>query len=154
MASIDLQVAAALMWPSKEEQQAKLVQYVESLALHLNVMLNRPAFFVDFKPDAVVRRRCNNWDKELVQAPERGTLKAQVCRLCKLIEDEGERTRVQRIWQRAWIEFLREKRRKKPECRLCKVRVADMPSLDRKESVEDRVLAHLVAAHWVARLIV
>jgi hypothetical protein len=153
MVSIDLQVATVLMWPSKIEQQAELVQYVESLALHLDVLLNQPSSFVGFKPGAVVREICNNCDRELVQAPERGMLKAQVCRLCSLIEDVGERMRVQRIWQRAWIEFLREKR-KRPECRLCKVRGADMPSFDQKESVEDGILAHFVAAYWVVRLLV
>jgi hypothetical protein len=152
--SIDLHVSGLRMWDSEAVQQSELVSYVEMLAEHLDVILNQSEELGDFKNDGVVSELCMNWDKVTVQAPERGTLKVQVCRLCSLIEDEDERRRIQRIWQRAWLEFMLNESRRKDECRICGVKVAPVADyrLPGMESLEYQSRAHFVMAHWVAAL--
>jgi len=114
LVSIDLQVALIMTWPSISEQRTELIQYVENLAKHLDVIFNRTGSFEPCNAkDVIMEEVCNKWDEKVVEAPE--TLKAQVYWLCGLIEDEGECMRVQRIWESAWLEKLHRERKEEKE---------------------------------------
>lgn len=77
------------------------------------------------------------------------TFRADLRRVLEAIGDKGDTAFVQALenkWRAAWINFLDMKRKKlhKPECRLCKLPIRDMPA---GTSTLDRIRQHFIGSH-------
>ncbi|KAF2830013.1 hypothetical protein CC86DRAFT_436047, partial [Ophiobolus disseminans] len=108
MQNIRVQVDGARMWPDISTQQSEIIILAESLAQHLERILNTAWTGTKFKVDPVIKDTCARWD----------AVKESVARLCKMIDDGGKRMRVERMWQDAWLVFLKQGSRVKGECRI------------------------------------
>jgi hypothetical protein len=71
-------------------------------------------------------------------------MKEKIGGLLSLIEDDEAKERIDDEFRHAWIEFLQLRRKKRPECRLCRVRIEHMPA---GETSDERLARHVTDVH-------
>jgi hypothetical protein len=130
---MDLYLATTRMWPGTSKQQAELIKYISSLATHLDMILNDNIVRFDAAP--IIRKLCWTWDPNS---------KPKIAALIGTIDNEEERQRLRTMFHAAWIPFIDRKRKKKIECRLCRLRFEGLG-----RSTEDMrwLELHVVSAH-------
>ena len=72
-------------------------------------------------------------------------IKDEVARLCKASEDEEVQKRLTGRILGPWHDFLEEKRKKTPDCRLCHMPIEHMPYAG---IYSERLREHFVRVHW------
>lgn len=87
-------------------------------------------------------------DEAAGESKNKEALMHKVVRLCELIEDAEKRASVEQLFQTAWTDLLKEKIKKKPECRLCHLRLDQMQEGD---SRHERLENHFHTTHWVRK---
>jgi hypothetical protein len=141
--NMDLWLSLNLFWDSAEEQQNHLENYAAELATHFSTIMT--GNFKRFKVANVQNAICREWVKT-AQKKETDfeNMKEKIGGLLELIDDEGEREKIDEMFRVVWIEFVQLKRKKKPECRLCHVRIEHMPA---GETPDDRLARHVTDVH-------
>jgi hypothetical protein len=135
LVNTELYLAMVRLWPDKKKEKLELARYIESLAAHLNRVLN--GSFPGNKVDGVIVQLCKLWDVDF---------KPKVSALCSMIDEHAERDRIRGVFNAAWVTLADEKRRKRPECRLCYKRISDMAG---NEGAGQRLAGHVIAEHGV-----
>ncbi|RYO54326.1 hypothetical protein AA0116_g9246 [Alternaria tenuissima] len=141
--NMDLWLSLNLFWDSAEEQQNHLENYAAELATHLSTIMT--GNFKRFKVANVQNAICREWVKT-AQKKETDfeSMQEKIGGLLGLIDDEEEREKIDEMFRVVWIEFVQLKRKKKPECRLCHVRIEHMPA---GETPDDRLARHVTDMH-------
>ena len=140
---MDLWLSLNLFWDSAEEQQNHLENYAAELAIHFSTIMT--GNFKRFKVANIQNAICREWVKT-AQKKETDfeNMKEKIGGLLGLIDDEEEREKIDEMFRVVWIEFVQLKRKKKPECRLCHVRIEHMPA---GETPDDRLARHVTDVH-------
>jgi len=140
---MDLWVSHNLFWETGEQLQSHLVRYASELATHFATIMTGD--LKRFKVAPVQNQICSEWVKTgPKEAAEFENMKEKIGVLLSLIDDEEARERIDDEIRHAWIEFMEEKRKKRPECRLCRVRIEHMPA---GETPDERLARHVTDVH-------
>jgi hypothetical protein len=141
--NMDIWLNVNLFWDTAEQQQAHLVSYATELATHFAAIMT--GNFKRFKAGPVRNQICSEWAKVAPDnAADFGNMQDKIGALLALIQDEEVKDRIDDEIRHAWIEFIQEKRKKKPECRLCHVRIEHMPA---GETPDERLARHVTDVH-------
>ncbi|KAL1792934.1 hypothetical protein ACET3X_009441 [Alternaria dauci] len=141
--NMDLWLTLNLFWDAAEEQQNHLENYAAEIAAHFSTIM--AGNFKRFKAANVQNAICSEWVKAAQKKdPGFENMKDKISGLLELIKDEEERQKISDLFRVAWIEFIRLKRKKRPECRLCHVRIEHMPA---GGTPDDRLARHVTDVH-------
>lgn len=117
---------------NKTQDQDRLIVFATELVDHLRRILEDS--FPQCKIIKVITDVCREYDK----------LRSGLCQVLQAIDDKAVARGLENIYRAVWLKFLEEKRKKNPACRLCNVRVQNMPV---GGSATDRLRQHFVDFH-------
>ncbi|KAG9185489.1 hypothetical protein G6011_08033 [Alternaria panax] len=141
--NMDHWLTANLFWDTGEDQQMHLEEFAAELATHFSLIMTGD--FKRFKVANVQNAICSEWIKTATKNnPNVENMKEKIGALLSLIDNEEEREKIDDAFRVAWIEFIQLKRKKKPECRLCHMRIDHMPA---GETPDDRLARHVTDVH-------
>ncbi|KAH7399027.1 hypothetical protein DE146DRAFT_612709 [Phaeosphaeria sp. MPI-PUGE-AT-0046c] len=133
---IDLLRAVMQIWPDKSKEQSELTKYARELASHMDRVLNGKIEGYA-KTDKFALPLWKGWD---------GDFRDKFGGLCMGIEDQEERTKIREMVNMALVKFVDAARKKRPECRMCHVRIEMMKG---DGTAEERLAQHVRAVHGV-----
>ncbi|OSS50425.1 hypothetical protein B5807_04859 [Epicoccum nigrum] len=112
--------------------QRALPMFANELIEHLRAVLKDN--FQGCYLDKVISHICRDYE----------TLRTDLRRVLEAIEDKAIVRDLENKFRAAWLNFLELKRQMKPLCRLCKLRIKDMPA---GASPTDRLRQHFINLH-------
>lgn len=129
------------LFKEKEKEQAYLHAHVSELANHFDAILGNK--IKHFNAEPLMAKICREW--ATAGADGSKGMKDKIKNLCASLEDEEEAQRMEQSFQQTWLKLLLEKRKKKLECRICHVRLADLSG---PGDLSERLTQHFMEAHW------
>ena len=124
---------SARLWPADHEQsQRRVVEFATEFLEHLQKILANK--FPHCNVANVIGEICRNYE----------TLRTDLRRTLDAIEDKAVVRGFENKYRATWLKLLEEKRKKSPACRLCNMRVQNMPA---GGSPTDRLRQHFVDSH-------
>ncbi|OAK98072.1 hypothetical protein IQ06DRAFT_295437 [Phaeosphaeriaceae sp. SRC1lsM3a] len=131
---IDLLRAVMHIWPDASQEQRELTKYATDLARHIDrVLSGKIEGFA--KTDKTALPLWKGWDADF---------RDKFGGLCMAIEDQEERMEIREIVNKALVKFVDAARKKRPECRMCRVRIEKMNG---EGTAEERLARHVRAVH-------
>ena len=112
----DSRLTTQLWLTDNIQGQPRLVSFATEFVEHLQEILEDS--FPQCNVGKVIGDICRAYE----------TLRADLRRILDTIEDEAIVRGLENKYRAAWLKFLEEKRKKNPVCRLCNVRVQNMPA--------------------------
>lgn len=132
---LELYQTVLSIWPDRVKQQCELLRYLETMAVHMRMVIGEEMQYSDHIN--VIKGVCGAWREQ----------HAQFAAMCKAIEDKDDRHRVALIVITAWTNFLESRRKKKPVCRLCNVRIEHMTQKP-GETPHKILMRHFMVQHF------
>lgn len=129
-------LTAQLGLSNEAQEQSRLISLASELVDHLQRILDHS--FPYRKVSKVVIDVCREYE----------TLRTGLRQALQAIDDMAIARGLENKHRAIWLKFLEEKRKKKPACRLCNVRVQDMPL---GGSSTDRLRQHFSDFHCLRR---
>lgn len=128
----DFLVNHQLWYVGSDQGQRRLIVFATEFVQHLQMVLADS--FPHFSASKVVSEICREY--ELLCINLRRTLDS--------IEDKAVVRGLENMFRAAWLNFLEQKRKKTSACRLCKLRIENMPM---GGAPTDRLRQHFVNSH-------
>jgi hypothetical protein len=128
----DFRLTCQLGLSNKTQEQNRLAFLASELVDHLQRIFEDS--FPHCKISKVITDVCREYE----------TLRAGLRQVLQTIDDKAIARGLENQYRAVWTNFLEEKRKKNPACRLCNTRVQDMPA---GISATDRLHQHFVDFH-------
>lgn len=121
------------LWPAGNDQrQRRLVFFTTEFTEHLQKILADS--FSHYNAGKVITEICREYEK----------LRINLRHALNAIEDKAVVRGLENVYRAIWLKFLEQKRKKTPACRLCKLRIENMPA---GGTSTDRLRQHFVDFH-------
>lgn len=131
------------LWETPLQQQSHLIAYATELASHFSTIMT--GNLQRFRANPIQNDICHEWIKVApLKDKNYKNMKEKIGGLLSLIENVEARESIEEMFRNAWIGFLDGKRRKKPECRLCHMRIETMFGED---SPGEKLTRHFIETH-------
>lgn len=141
--NVDLFLAITRLWPKKEQEQAQLITYATTLVNHVRRILRND--IPEFKSEPIAIKLCQG----MMYTREQANIRDELAKVCAAIDDKTQARRIEQELRQVWLDFMEEKRKKRLECRLCRMRVNNMAG---EGSPSERLAQHFLALHWAPEM--